>query len=487
MNSKSFVLLSVGILVGAVAVAFWTNWPAGDGGRDNDNDDGNPPIDPIALPNDLRQLRSTALQSQADGQWCAAQSRWKTFRQKLDDWQSASDSHAELATYYREESQRNLDWTKGRCDPPAEQVMEKKISPADTPPKSVSEDDLAAYYPQGRQVQSLMLLHVTGRGMDEYSLLKGEASFAYQYRVLCETRVVNSIGTQLVIRQSFPEVVQTKAISKSTLQLAFPESPALQDLWATIDVALCFNPKYLAVRIGVAGLNELDPNLKWTLTRLNKGFGWNIAASDEVELIEQVEQLSGREFEFEYVSGLGITSIKVLSGEPMDPDDLDRLAYGSSLLMDYYIFPGAQKKPGDTWTVQAEDISGLVDFGLDASASGELQLEREGDALDSQGREVAVLRVIGGEVDFLAPHDQRVQEARVRPIGTTGELGTIQFLLDERIVHRARLDWKANTLWTNDGHLLSSLTKTRDVKVQSYYEALRIDAAAKVDAADLQP
>ncbi|MBW3599659.1 MAG: hypothetical protein KY475_20610 [Planctomycetes bacterium] len=241
-----------------------------------------------------------------------------------------------------------------------------------------------------------------------------------------------------------------------------------------IDLALRRDPRYRLVKATWKVFHGFDPKLKGALTQgkdLLKRLGWKIADRAEVEIVEQVEQLSEREFEIEYVSGLGVTYIKVTRGEPMTPHDLERLAHGGSLLLDYYIFPGANKEPGESWSVQAEEVSSLVAFGLDTTARGELKLKREQDEVDDQGRPIATLALVGGEVDFLSPSDPADHEARIRPKGKS----ILQFSLDEKMLCEARLNWTMDTWWSGKGHLLSGLTKRRAINVQSYYEAARID------------
>ncbi|MBW3599660.1 MAG: hypothetical protein KY475_20615 [Planctomycetes bacterium] len=183
--NKSVYVITAGIVVIAAAIALMIGGscgedPGGGGGLGENpkppRDEAPEPASTPQLPPELKDLRVAALEQQARQEWCEAAKSWDDFHQKLAP-------HSELLAY-REEASRNLEIARKRCDPPQEMVIERRFDPDPGAEENIPEDDLLAYYPVGRSVRSVLLLNVTGRGVDQHSLLKGESSFAYQYRVV---------------------------------------------------------------------------------------------------------------------------------------------------------------------------------------------------------------------------------------------------------------------------------------------------------------
>ena len=168
----------------------------------------------------------------------------------------------------------------------------------------------------------------------------------------------------------------------------------------------------------------------------------------------------------EYISGFGISRIEAVDGAKYDPDELQRHAGSLSLLLDYYIFPGAGKQIGERWDVFAEEVSSLSGFDAEADVKGELTLERlQNRERPTQGTE-AVLKIVKGHVHLSGRGTRKGQTATV-----TSRAGIVYYSPEQLLVREARITWNARTAWISQGHLLFGTEQIRDLKTESYYEA----------------
>lgn len=137
----------------------------------------------------------------------------------------------------------------------------------------------------------------------------------------------------VTFRQPFIEVSQSRAVFNETRQLNLPESSLKGILWDSFKTGIPPHPYVRTFLLAKEIALMADPNLKKSLTgfyRLLKRNGVDLDFEEPMELEVDLNKLTGAEIEFEYVSGLGVTRVKVLHGATFPQPTLELLAYISS-------------------------------------------------------------------------------------------------------------------------------------------------------------
>lgn len=338
------------------------------------------------------------------------------------------------------------------------------------PDNAASESDFIKFYPEGRKISSIAFFDTTGSGTNKKWLLRGRGNFVYRHQVIVESEVAANNGSRLEVMISFPAVTQLQAVSEHELELIQPESPIIQLVLSQADQFGQQFPQYLVARRIAEIINTVDPGLKWTLTTGIKILGNPLEDSDDVEFLTRVERLSGHKFKVTYVRDLGIIGIDLIEGDPLPLGDFENLAYNSSLLMDYYLFPSQGKRAGEEWEVDASEVSGMLGIHFDASVSGTLNLAKVADTA-ADASDAMQMKITGGKVNVESAKNGR----RVTTTLTPEEDCSISYSQDELFVKSARGSWEASVFDVSDNHLLIGTENIRDLKITSYYEAERID------------
>jgi hypothetical protein len=416
---------------------------------------------------ELTELRATAYDLQKQRKWCESQEAWEKLLAQLP----AEDP-------LRAEAQYQLELLAPLCDatrpdsprPPVSQLEfeDDDLPPEDQRPEKPPEDQVAEFYKVGRTVRSLSLWNITGKGTNVRWALKKSRNFAYQYKVVVETKVVENTGGHVIFEQRFAEVAQLLAHSNEKIELSLPDSPILTQVWKAIeDNVLDMYPQYRVVK----RLKEIiDPDLEHTLTFFNdqlKRFGVELDDHDEVEYIARIDELAGLRLRITYVPGLGVNFIEVLDGKQFDPDGLDRIAYNSSLFMDYFVSKAAGAAVGSDQELRSEDVGGMVAMPYDVQMSGVIKVRRREDE-PRHGESMQVLDIVGGTLAVTGKDDGIEHEGDLKPVARTG---TVYYAPKKLLVREARATWEANTSWVSTDHLLFKTQGVQNVKMQTYYEA----------------
>lgn len=423
-----------------------------------------PPQIEFPLPLDTTDEKAIeARQLQRNGAWSEADAAW---REVESDLSGAGDRPA-----LREEARRNRDALAERLTPTRKPVDAIHVDPQpdDSRPRVVTPEKIKEFYPVGKTVRSLAYSNTSGEGENRRWLFRGMAHFVYQYRLAIETTVVENRGTAVVFEQVFREVSQLRADSDQEVEWSPPDSPLLALLWKELDEnVLPAAPYYAQVKKGAEIASVLDPrgrrSLTWLHERLKK-LGVKLDDSDEVELVTQIEKLQGLKLRIEYVSGLGVTEIRVLDGKTFDPDDLSRLAHNSSLFMDYFVSEAAGVEPGEDFSLRAEDVGGMFAFGYDAQAEGALKGRRSSDESASTD-DRRTIEITGGELTLRFPRKGSERTVTVRP-----QSGFLRYSTAEFLTREGRVTWLADDHWAGEWSLLANTEKTRNLRLETRYEA----------------
>ena len=440
---------------------------------------------PPPLPEHYSDLLKTARDAQLKADWCAASAAFQKLSDKLI-------SDKSVLVELRDEVDRNQRMLATLCPgevtpksiPVPAKGEEVEVPAKKTPPEKLPEEVLLERYPVGKTIRSVGHFVVNGKGTNTAWGVQGEASFSYLSQVPTETRVVENDARagRVVFEQSFGEVVQVRAVSKQTLELVPPDSLVLRTFWPAADLQLRWlSPGYVLFRRVADALNVKDPGLKKTMTTASEWLrraGINVTAqTPDTELAVQVEKLTGSRLKVVYVSGLGVTRIARLEGEPFDRDELIRLAHASTVLVDYFVFPTAKRQPGEKWDVRADDVGSLFAFyEPTAEIGGTISLRRGKDDVAGQ---VARLEVVGGAVTADGIVDGKEQRGRL-----TVRDGAMSFDLKDVYIRRASVKFSASSLYQSHDHLLFGTKQLRDLKVESRYEAELVAPVATTPAAN---
>lgn len=345
----------------------------------------------------------------------------------------------------------------------------------------MAEQDLLTYYPVGKRVRSVMHFNTTGEGINRDWFLTAEAHFAYQHRVALESKVVANNGRRLVAELLIGEVAEVRAVTEQAIELRVPDNPIVPVVWKELeDQLLRPVPGYAVVRRIAELIYVLDPRLRRTLTWFHdqlRELGLPVPDASTIELTAKLDKLSGSRLQVEYVSGLGVTRIRVLDGQRFDADDLMRLAYNLSMLVDYYLFPALDAEPDHQWEVRAQDVAGLMNVGYYGQLHGTLKLRRGNNRITPEGETQAVLHLVDGEVRFGGELPRELGAARGLDATLVPRAGTIHYSPEDWLVREARLRWDATHVRFSTDHLLFGTERVRNLRVETYYEAQRVDGS----------
>jgi hypothetical protein len=320
------------------------------------------------------------------------------------------------------------------------------------------------------------LTRITGKGTNTEWFFKTQCGFLYIYRVVMDTEVLENRDDQIVFEQRFVEVEQERA----TWEI---EKVSIRDFGTLPNVAfrvieevfLNQVPLYLRLK-QLGGLyNQIDPGVERLFERLKKmlkEYGFTDEDTEHVELVAQIEKLQGCKFHVIYRPGFGVTKITAVgdAATKFGPADLERIALGSSLLADYYIFPGAKKREGDMWSVRADDVSGLLNL-YDCEVHGEVKLERGTDKI-LDGETMAILKIGGGEVTAVGPERSITLRPEsgilhfYNPPTTASKSGKFPF------VKKGWINWHATDAWASKDHLLFGTQRVSDLDMSTEYRVV---------------
>lgn len=372
-----------------------------------------PPIPPREKPCDetieVQILKLEKLEH--EGKWNEAFTGWQNLQKLADlcDSQRQRIDHQFQKAKKIQDEQSVTQWKRAEGD------EKGKPDPSFLP----SERKLIDSYPTGKRVVSRAMVHLTGKASRHNWLMQGAVNFAFEHEVIAETEVIRNNGKELIFEVVVPVSAQRRATTQvGALALHSPPPGSVVDLaWKAaegpIGVALFREPRaraaYLAVRAGIELLNKKDPGLEKTLTyfadRLKLG-DQLLRGGEDVELLESLDRLSGQKLTVKYVRDLGVTQIdQVNKNAPaLNQNDLARFAYHGSLLLDHYIFPNQDAKPGDRWDVPVAEVAVLVNDGFFSEVSGgPLKIKYENNTKEEENgneEEVAELRWYAGEIEL---------------------------------------------------------------------------------------
>jgi hypothetical protein len=143
-----------------------------------------------------------------------------------------------------------------------------------------------------------------------------------------------------------------------------------------------------------------------------------------------VDSLSGKKVRLTFENGKGVTQVQPL-GCDLNSDERDFI-FATAVLADCFIMPNFELKAGETWTVDGQNLAGLIDPSLRGDTSGLITVGRRQDATTGS-HPAAVLEITQGRVviDSTTPKQY--------DIGTFTPRGKLVFDLEDEFVASADL------------------------------------------------
>ena len=409
------------------------------------------------------------------------------------NWKEAADAgeilirSPDLSSEQKRTAEENVKLARQMEQNAAEDALKGKLErPIDENSKRPeseipSQNDFLKHYQKNRKVRSFAVLNTSGRGIMRQFVLKGTAHFAAQVRVVLETEVLENKDDIATFRVEFREVSQEMAVSEfESIRLEWPKEGLLATAWTVIEEHILEEiPFYRKVRWAGGLLDGFDPNFEGILTtfvrQLRDSAGVELFESPKpLQLLRRVEDLQGQKLEIEYVRDFGITKITVLNGRKLPLRTLEDLASRSSLLMDHYLFPNIDEPAGSEWTVEADEVAGLLGAGYRANAAGELVVRREEDI--EKGKLARLVLKEGTNIFLDFEEAEKTVKVGLEPLTGADHKNEIQYSLQDFLIHKAMLEWKLDVKNIPKYFLFEGTSELEDVHCRSYYEAKLVPA-----------
>jgi len=216
----------------------------------------------------------------------------------------------------------------------------------------------------------------------------------------------------------------------------------------------------------LAGLGLYDPGIAIVAHIFSQIVeeGTQSAVSAEIQntakAFTQLESIEGKTVRITYEDGLGITGIEPV-GCSLTTEEMDYLA-GISTLCDYYILPDLETEVGQTWDVEAQHLSVMLDPSWNARPTGMVTMRRVADELVDD-KPIARLQIHKGTMNLVADDGSR------RRVGTLVPRGNMEFDLSGGFLRLAALTGSMAFEEVSKDHLLFEARFRTEPKIQISY------------------
>ena len=171
-----------------------------------------------------------------------------------------------------------------------------------------------------------------------------------------------------------------------------------------------------------------------------------------------VDSLSGKKVRLTSENGKGVTQIEPIECD-LNSDERDFI-FATAGFADCFIMPNLERKAGETWTVDGQNLAGLIDPSLRGDTSGLITVARRQDSTTGS-HPAAVLEITQGRVviDSTTPNQY--------DIGTFTPRGKLVFDLEDEFVASADLTGTITIEDCSRDHILyeTSWRTTPEIKV----------------------
>lgn len=248
-----------------------------------------------------------------------------------------------------------------------------------------------------------------GKGTDAKWGIGTTANFKYFLTVIAESRILSKAsfpdGTIKVEEiRKFHCVQDGIAVSKLDFVLALDTLP-LETFSKAVDVAATVWTTVSGDPIGATivrtgknvimnALSAIDGN---SISKFLGEFGVGLPDEYEKKLkkyaenkmlngLGRIRSISGKSYRFEYYQAKDGTPMMITfkneDGSEVTDEEEQMILKRVNAFIDYNVMPNTKSAPGDSWTINAEDIQEVFDPFVDGTYTGKITVERKADKED---------------------------------------------------------------------------------------------------------
>ena len=296
-----------------------------------------------------------------------------------------------------------------------DKVKREEVARPQKPPKKIDPDRITAAFQPGRTYEMVAKGNVLAKGTNSSW---GETVIAFvQHMFECAVdRTIEANDGNTLVEVRHYRVVRNVQVDAKV------EEVKLEFGWPGDLVLTCLESV-------VPGSYVMFESVKPFATDFAKG-EYQRRLDENAKVRGTVDSLSGKKVRLTFENGKGVTQI-----EPIDCDltqDERDFIFATAVLADCFIMPDLEIKPGATWSVDGQNLAGLIDPALRGDTSGMITVARREDA-KAGAHSAAVLEITQGRVviDSTTPEQY--------DIGTFTPHGKLIFDLEDQFVSSAEL------------------------------------------------
>jgi hypothetical protein len=282
-------------------------------------------------------------------------------------------------------------------------------------PKPIDQERITATLQAGRTYEMLLKGEVLAKGTDT---AWGTSVIAFvQYLSECAVdRTIEKNDGNTIVEVRHYKVVRNVQVDRKVEEVSW-------DFGAPGDLALTCLESVLPGTTTVLG--TVQPFAK---KFVKSSYEWQL--DEQAKVRGMVDSLSGKKVRLTFENGKGVTRI-----QPIDCDltssERDYIA-ATAVVADCFILPDAKLKPGASWAIDGQNLSGLIDPTLRGDTSGMVTVVRRDDT--KRGMHLAaVLEISDGRVVIDSTTPEKYD------IGTFTPHGKLYFDLEDQFVESAEL------------------------------------------------
>lgn len=314
------------------------------------------------------------------------------------------------------------------------------------PPKPIGDPDrIKATLQKGKTYRIVLEAGMEARAEDKKYTVKTVVNLVYKGEFVIRRYIRENDGKRIIEDRTF-EVCRTLKAESHVADLKLE--------WGTTG-----NLALVGLELVQPGSAEAILIAKPLAEALLKGSAQS-HAQKQIESWASIDSLTGKSVRITYEDGQGVVEIQSLRGE-LTPSER-KFVKQTAVLSDCYILPDLKLKPGKTWSVDAYQLSSLIDPTLRAVPQGMVTIRREKDDT-AQDKPVANLSIQSGYILLDSSDDKN------KRVGSFTPAGTLRFNLRDGYVEAADLTGHAKLEHVSKNHLLFETRMRTDPKLLVRY------------------
>jgi len=254
---------------------------------------------------------------------------------------------------------------------------------------------------KGKTYRSTVVGKVSGQASKRDWGFQGTAYFDYLFTVSSASKILKNDGVEVVEERSFSQVDESLFVSHYEIGLEIPDQLGTALNW--IGNALGAGN---AVSATLSTVNHRSVSIKKEWIDQARGLGLFKTLPDldparleqELRMFTQGDNnrlLAGKTVKIRFVDGTGVTNIDPVSGGLTQQEK--EIIIRTNFVMDHYLFPDHEVKPGGSWTVAADVFAGFLDPRLKGKPEGKVKVLRTPDH-EEDGQISKKLRIAEGDI-----------------------------------------------------------------------------------------